>query len=65
MCDQAVGERSSGLLARGWRLVQHWRRWQYERSVLASMTGAELKDVGLSRADVQEELRRSFWSRRS
>lgn len=64
MCNQAVSERG-GLLARGWRLVQRWRRWQYERSVLASMTGAELKDVGFSRAEVQEELRRSFWSRRS
>lgn len=65
MCNQSVGGGRAVLLARkAWGMVQRWRRWRYERSLLAGMTGAELKDAGISRADVHEELRRSFWSRR-
>ncbi|WP_407651809.1 DUF1127 domain-containing protein [Halopseudomonas oceani] len=59
-----ANSRVGRLAGRAWRLVGRWRRWRYERSLLAAMTGAELKDVGISRADAHEELRRSFWSRR-
>lgn len=66
MCDQCDSSGGVIRLARKvWGLILRWRRWRYERSLLASMTGAELKDVGISRADAHEELRRSFWSRRS
>lgn len=66
MCDQCDSSGGVIRLARKvWSLILRWRRWRYERSLLAAMTGAELKDVGISRADAHEELRRSFWSRGS
>jgi uncharacterized protein YjiS (DUF1127 family) len=48
----------------GRRALGGWRRWCYERRLLATMTEAEMKDVGISLADAHEELRRPFWSRR-
>lgn len=48
----------------GWSALGRWRRWCYERRLLAGMTEAEMSDVGISLADVHEELRRPFWSRR-
>ncbi|MBY8948923.1 DUF1127 domain-containing protein [Pseudomonas sp. SH10-3B] len=46
------------------RLLQVVLRWQvlrHERQVLASMNDDALKDIGLSRADVEQESHRHFW----
>jgi uncharacterized protein YjiS (DUF1127 family) len=45
----------SGLLA----LQRQWR----EREQLAELSDAALKDLGLSRADIDAELRRPVWQR--
>ncbi|WP_244613404.1 DUF1127 domain-containing protein [Modicisalibacter radicis] len=46
------------------RLGRRLRRWQqlhHERSQLWSLSDATLRDIGLSRADVEREASRSFW----
>jgi len=46
------------------RLVQHLRTWHarsVQRRCLATLGEAALKDLGLSRADVEQEIRRPFW----
>ena len=46
------------------RLLQVVLRWQvlrHERQVQASMNDDALKDIGLSRADVERESHRHFW----
>ena len=46
------------------RLLQVVLRWQvlrHERLMLASMSDDALKDIGLSRADVEQESHRHFW----
>nr|WP_243434715.1 DUF1127 domain-containing protein [Pseudomonas sp. 30_B] len=42
------------------RLLQ-WQELARQRRVLASMSDEALKDIGLSRADIQEEIERPFW----
>lgn len=42
-------------------LVLDWRARAAERQVLRSLDDRMLHDVGLSRADVDRELRRPFW----
>ncbi|MFN4275737.1 MAG: DUF1127 domain-containing protein [Ferrovibrio sp.] len=57
-CDAALRKAAralSGLLA----LQRHWR----EREQLAELSDATLKDLGLSRADIDAELRRPVWQR--
>ncbi|WP_410021959.1 MULTISPECIES: DUF1127 domain-containing protein [unclassified Pseudomonas] len=47
------------------RLFQRLSRWyalHCERQFLASMTDESLKDIGLTRADVERERHRHFWS---
>lgn len=46
------------------RVVQRFLRWQElarQRRELASMSDEALKDIGLSRADILEEIERPFW----
>ncbi|MEC9483591.1 MAG: DUF1127 domain-containing protein [Halomonas sp.] len=49
----------------GWRrLLRRLRRWQqvrHERQQLWRLSDAMLKDIGLSRADIEREARRPFW----
>ena len=40
-----------------------WIERARERRALAAMNEAQLKDVGLTRADVQRELDKPFWRR--
>ncbi len=47
-------------LVRGWRA---WRRRRYELGLLASMDAAQLRDIGVTRADALEELARPWWRR--
>ncbi|MEK1941978.1 MAG: DUF1127 domain-containing protein [Pseudomonas sp.] len=52
------GER---LLARLWKQVKRWNELANQRRLLASMPDATLKDLGLSRADLEQEVERPFW----
>jgi uncharacterized protein YjiS (DUF1127 family) len=48
------------------RLLDVLVRWQErarERHHLASLSDTALRDIGLSRADVEHESRKSFWQR--
>lgn len=38
-----------------------WQRRVRERDSLASLSDAALRDVGLSRADIFEEIHKPFW----
>jgi uncharacterized protein YjiS (DUF1127 family) len=41
--------------------IARWCKLHRERIVLASLSDDALKDIGLSRADVYEEIDRPFW----
>jgi uncharacterized protein YjiS (DUF1127 family) len=43
-------------------LVFEWRSRASERHVLRSLDDRMLRDVGLSRADIERELRKPFWN---
>ena len=43
------------------RAVFRWQVLRHERLMLASMSDDALKDIGLSRADVEQESHRHFW----
>lgn len=47
----------SGLL----RVVFRWQALRHERRVLAAMSDAALKDIGLNRGDVEPESHRHSW----
>lgn len=44
-------------------LICDWRARAAERHTLRSLDDRMLKDVGLSRADLERELHKSFWQR--
>ncbi|MDH1010288.1 DUF1127 domain-containing protein [Pseudomonas nicosulfuronedens] len=41
--------------------VLHWHELARQRRELATMSDEALKDIGLSRADIQQEVERPFW----
>ena len=41
--------------------IGRWRKLHQQRIQLASLSDDALKDIGLSRADVYEEIERPFW----
>ncbi|MFP3923784.1 DUF1127 domain-containing protein [Pseudomonas sp. W5-36] len=41
--------------------VARWRRLHQQRVELATLSDDALKDLGLSRADLYEEMQRPFW----
>lgn len=41
--------------------IARWHQLNRERALLASMSDEALKDMGLSRADVEHETVRPFW----
>ncbi|KAA8714076.1 DUF1127 domain-containing protein [Pseudomonas cannabina] len=43
------------------RRLQRWRELHRQRRFLAQMSDGALKDLGLSRADTQQEVERPFW----
>jgi uncharacterized protein YjiS (DUF1127 family) len=45
------------------RMVSNWRRRACERAQLARMSEAELKDIGLTHADVWAEVQKPCWRR--
>lgn len=44
--------------------LQRWHQLRHERRQLWSLSDAALKDIGLSRADVEREASRPFWDDR-
>nr|WP_184587012.1 DUF1127 domain-containing protein [Pseudomonas nitritireducens] len=42
--------------------VMHWHELARQRRELATMSDEALKDIGLSRADIQQEVERPFWA---
>jgi uncharacterized protein YjiS (DUF1127 family) len=51
-------------LTRHSRLVRLWRRWRqriFERRLAAQFSDGDLRDIGLTRTDVNRELSRPFW----
>jgi len=60
------GQKSAVLVARSsvFGLLHTVSRWQVlhrERQMLAGMSDDALKDIGLSRIDVEQEIHRHFW----
>lgn len=53
-------------IERAWHTVTaqigRWRKLRQQRIQLASLSDDALKDIGLSRADVYEEIERPFWN---
>ncbi|WP_122301172.1 DUF1127 domain-containing protein, partial [Pseudomonas syringae] len=43
------------------RHVQRWLELHRQRRLLSQMSDGALKDLGLSRADIQQEVERPFW----
>jgi uncharacterized protein YjiS (DUF1127 family) len=58
---RAKGRPLSNLLTRLWQQVKRWNQLAEQRRMLASMPDAALKDLGLSRADLEQEVARPFW----
>jgi uncharacterized protein YjiS (DUF1127 family) len=38
-----------------------WRRWEDEREALRALSERDLRDIGLTRADVLVEIDKPFW----
>ncbi len=45
-----------------WQRIARWHEVSHERRVLAALNDDALKDMGLSRADVEQETHQHFWS---
>lgn len=59
---QANGRRSfTGILRAAWAQLGRWHALYRQRQQLAAMSDEMLKDIGLSRADIQMEVSRPFW----
>ncbi|RTY65754.1 DUF1127 domain-containing protein [Pseudomonas veronii] len=41
--------------------IARWQVLRHERRLVATLSDAALKDIGLSRADVEHEAHRHFW----
>ncbi len=42
-------------------LLREWRRRRRDRNVLAAMSDRALRDIGLTRYDMEVEVRKPFW----
>lgn len=45
-----------------WQRIARWYEVSRERQVLATLNDDALKDMGLSRADIEQETHRHFWN---
>jgi uncharacterized protein YjiS (DUF1127 family) len=69
--EAASGSNTLRQLWRCWRqagslligTMREWRRWRESRRELARLDDRTLRDLGISRADVFQELDTSFWRR--
>ena len=59
-CDVGAYPRK-GRVRRGWLRLRRWLQLRHERRQLWRLSDAMLKDIGLSRADVEREASRPFW----
>jgi len=55
--DASSGHWWSSLIQR----IDRWRTLHYQRQQLASLSDDALKDIGVSRADIQQEIEQPFW----
>lgn len=55
--DVSVLHRAQGLLGQ----LRRWKILHDQRRQLATLSDATLKDIGLSRVDVEQEASRPFW----
>jgi uncharacterized protein YjiS (DUF1127 family) len=69
--DARNGGKSSTILLQLWNevlkpapaMLREWRRWTVSRRELARLDDRMLRDIGINRADVFQELNKSFWGR--
>ena len=64
---QAVGRRVAGpslrpVLSLVRKMLQQWRRRRRERAELARLDDRMLRDIGITRGDVWQEINKPFWS---
>ena len=52
---------AKGLVARSLEALLTWQQRASERAQLAGLDDHYLKDMGLSRADVEQETSKAFW----
>lgn len=57
----AAADPRGSLLMRSVDALFTWLERAQERRALASLSDSQLKDVGLSRADISREIDKSFW----
>ena len=50
-------------LCRAFDVLLLWRQRHRERRILGALSDHVLKDIGVSRADVDAEVRKNFWRR--
>ncbi|MGY2377254.1 DUF1127 domain-containing protein [Pseudomonas sp. SDO524_S393] len=43
------------------QVIARWQALHHERQLLATLSDDALKDIGLNRADVEQESHRHFW----
>ncbi|MES5484543.1 DUF1127 domain-containing protein [Bradyrhizobium sp. INPA03-11B] len=49
------------LLAMAWRIVTIWSNRAHHRRVLGELDDDQLRDIGVSRVEAAEEVRKPFW----
>jgi len=62
--DRAMGwsiERVARRMAQLWSTLTMWSERRRQRTDLANMPDAMLKDIGITRADVWREVNKPFW----
>ncbi len=59
--SQSIKCHSSGRLTQVRAAFALWRRRARERSELAAMNAHDLRDIGISRAEAEFEIRKPFW----
>lgn len=60
-CSDALLVRPAGRLDQWWARLQRWRQLRRERLQLRELNEHSLRDIGLTRMDVERESRRRFW----
>ncbi|WP_029404784.1 DUF1127 domain-containing protein [Stutzerimonas stutzeri] len=51
----------AAMLRAAWQQLRRWNSLYRQRQQLASLSDEMLKDIGLSRADIESETIRPFW----
>jgi uncharacterized protein YjiS (DUF1127 family) len=59
--NEAPGRRAASLIARTIETLAVWRERRRERRALGALDDTLLKDIGISRADAYDEVRKPFW----